>query len=523
MLVLLAAGLIILAGCTAPKPAPLEPATKAGADQGSNDADSATPPAAPPAPASPPASPPSPAPASLPPNPAPAPVAPASPLTPSGTLRIHYVNVGQGDAVIWELPGGDFVVYDCGPSASSGATNAVVRRLESLGLVSGGTLHALIASHGHLDHIGGCEEILQSYRVLHLYEAWYDGADAPASYTRFRDQVKSEGGVVHVLASTSSLEGEVVFRVGENLSLPEAGVASGVQAQILWPPAFQANDWDDIAHSSIALRLSFGAVDFCFQGDIEEAQEAALAQQFPPRDCEIYLVGHHGSRYASRATWLAAMDPEFAVVSYGNNSYGHPSKEALCRVQQVGAGVYATKVLGTITVATDGRDVVITPATPDATDHCATTAPATPPPPSPIVTPPAPAPAPAPPPPPPPPPSPPEGSSQVRITAEQHDPQGDDLGENLVNEWIELTNEGAASVDLTGWKLKDAANSPHTYSFPSGFTLAAAAKVKVRTGVGSDTATDLYWDRNQAVWNNNGGDTAYLYDAQGNLVDSRTW
>lgn len=293
---------------------------------------------------------------------------PAFPATAS--LSVHYVNVGQGDGVVWQLPGGQFVVYDCGPPAASAALNPVVAHLRGLGLQPGATLHALIASHGHLDHIGGCEEVLQEYRVLHLYEAWYDGADAPRSYTRFRDQLKAEGGIVHVLAETPALENEVTFRAGDVVALPETATAAGVRAEVLWPPAFQANRWDRIAESSVAVRLSFGDVAFCFQGDVETVQEALMAQRIAGRDCEVYLVGHHGSRYASSADWLAAIDSELAVVSFGKNSYGHPSSEALCRVQQAGSAVYATHRTGTVTVETDGSQVSATTGLPESKDYC---------------------------------------------------------------------------------------------------------------------------------------------------------
>jgi hypothetical protein len=72
---------------------------------------------------------------------------------------------------------------------------------------------------------------------------------------------------------------------------------------------------------------------------------------------------------------------------------------------------------------------------------------------------------------------------------------------------------------MSGWYVKDLAN--HTYTFPT-FTLAAAARVKLRTGCGTNTATDVYWCQGTAIWNN-GGDTVYLYDSAWVLVDSHTY
>ena len=88
--------------------------------------------------------------------------------------------------------------------------------------------------------------------------------------------------------------------------------------------------------------------------------------------------------------------------------------------------------------------------------------------------------------------------------------------ENLVDEWVEISNLGSADVSLAGWTLEDAQN--HTYKFPD-FSLGAGAAVKVRTGIGNDTAEDLYWNRISSIWNND-GDMATLKDASGSVVSS---
>ena len=109
--------------------------------------------------------------------------------------------------------------------------------------------------------------------------------------------------------------------------------------------------------------------------------------------------------------------------------------------------------------------------------------------------------------------------AEVVISEIRFDADGDD-NMNLNDEWVRITNEGASTVDLTGWVLKDTSAS-HRYSFPSGFVLGAGASVTVRTGCGTDSATDLHWcNEDSAVWNNS-GDTAFLLDPNGNIVDSQ--
>jgi|GEM_PF-583893 len=88
--------------------------------------------------------------------------------------------------------------------------------------------------------------------------------------------------------------------------------------------------------------------------------------------------------------------------------------------------------------------------------------------------------------------------------------------ENLNDEWVEISNLGDMDEDLTGWTLEDEQN--HTYMF-QGFILKAGASVKIHTGVGNDTSSDLYWNKNTSIWNNN-GDVATLKDASENVIFS---
>lgn len=108
-------------------------------------------------------------------------------------------------------------------------------------------------------------------------------------------------------------------------------------------------------------------------------------------------------------------------------------------------------------------------------------------------------------------------AGDLQITFIEYDAPGNDH-ENLNGEWVEITNRGTATETMSSWVLKDESAS-HRYTFPSGFTLDAGSSVRVFTGCGSDTSRSLYWCNDAgAVWNN-GGDTGFLLDPSGNLVD----
>jgi micrococcal nuclease len=106
-------------------------------------------------------------------------------------------------------------------------------------------------------------------------------------------------------------------------------------------------------------------------------------------------------------------------------------------------------------------------------------------------------------------------SATLIITHVEFDPPGDDH-QNPNGEWVTIENGGSARIDMGGWILKDE-SAIHRYGFPSGFSLAPGGTVRVFTGCGSDSSTELYWCNDLgAVWNN-AGDTAFLLDPNGNI------
>jgi competence protein ComEC len=277
-----------------------------------------------------------------------------------GNATVTFVDVGQGDGTIWQL-GDKVIVYDCGDARSSAETNPMVLALRSLGYPSGSTLHALVASHGHSDHVAGCSEVLQEYAFQHVYDTWYDGDDRPQAYRRFQDELTGEGAVLHTLG-----DGPNGFRAGHILA-----AGDGYEAKVLWPAGPQVTSWDDIAENSIVVRLQVGSTSFCFQGDIETAQEALIVDANPDLRCTAYLAGHHGSSHASSGKLLTTIRPEFTIVSSGNNTYGHPTSQALCRLQSVGTAIFVTWRLGTITVSSDGSSIGVSPGGSETADYCA--------------------------------------------------------------------------------------------------------------------------------------------------------
>lgn len=114
---------------------------------------------------------------------------------------------------------------------------------------------------------------------------------------------------------------------------------------------------------------------------------------------------------------------------------------------------------------------------------------------------------------------PPARAAEVTISQVRFDADGDDA-RNLNDEWIELRNTGSSAVDLSGWGVRDESAS-HRFVLPDGFVLGSGARVRIHSGCGAAKALALYWcTSGSAIWNND-GDTAFLTDPSGNIVDSR--
>lgn len=112
-------------------------------------------------------------------------------------------------------------------------------------------------------------------------------------------------------------------------------------------------------------------------------------------------------------------------------------------------------------------------------------------------------------------------AAAVRTTRVQYDSPGSDTGSNssLNAEWVRITNKSATVRALTGWRLRDAAG--HVYTFPT-FKLRPGSSVRVHTGRGANTGSDLYWRQGWYIWNNT-GDKATLKNKAGAVIDTCSW
>jgi len=253
-----------------------------------------------------------------------------------GRLRITFLDVGQGDATLVELPEGPRILVDGGPGGarrfdvgervlSPFLWNRPVRRLDVVAL-----------SHSDSDHGGGLGAVLRHFRVG---EFWESGRWGP-------------GGAETLLALQQSGAARRVLSAGQRLWVGDALVT------VVNPdgqPSASPND------DSLVLRLDWRTVSVLLTGDLGWQGEARVLARGGPVRVLALRVAHHGSRFSSSAPFLESARPAFAIISAGaRNPFRHPTPEALARLEAAGARIYRTDRDGAIIIETDGVHLSVT-------------------------------------------------------------------------------------------------------------------------------------------------------------------
>ena len=253
-----------------------------------------------------------------------------------GRLRVTFLDVGQGDATLIELPEGRRLLVDGGPGGarrfdvgervlSPFLWNRPVRRLDVVAL-----------SHSDADHAGGLAAVLRHFTVS---EFWENGSWRPAAEETLQ-------------ALERSRAPRRVLRAGNRLWIGEALVT------VLNPDGGVRTDAND---ESLVLRLDWRGVSLLLTGDLGWEGEERMRDQAGPLRVTMLKVAHHGSRFSSSAPFLDAARPAFAIVSAGaRNPFRHPAPEALGRLDAAGARVYRTDRDGAVIVETDGTRLWVT-------------------------------------------------------------------------------------------------------------------------------------------------------------------
>ncbi len=256
----------------------------------------------------------------------------ALPGLPDGRLHIHFLDVGQGDAILIRAPDGRQILVDGGPSPT-----ALLNELGAVLPFWDRSLDLVVLTHPDGDHITGLIPLLDRYRVAQVLDVSQSDAAPEAGPWRAR---LAQLGTPRILAQ-------------RGMRMPVDGLA----LTVLNPgPTLLTGTASDDNNNAIVLRLDYGGTGFLLTGDAErEAEEAMIAAGLPLR-ADVLKIGHHGSAGASSPAFLAAVAPRIAVIQVGaENTFGHPHPDVLARL--AGSDILRTDQRGRIEVISDGKQV----------------------------------------------------------------------------------------------------------------------------------------------------------------------
>ena len=271
------------------------------------------------------------------------------PSAPPGHLRVAFLDVGQGDSTLVQLPDGRALLVDAGGLPSAPLQDArdgpafdigdrvVARALRALGVTK---LDTFVLTHADPDHIGGASSVVKAFRPASFWE----GAPVPP-HAPLRDL------------------GLLAWRLGAEWRTVQAAdrVAFGdVQIVALHPPLPEWERQRVRNDDSIVLAVRYGDVSVILPGDIGREGEAAAARQFAPTPFVVLKAPHHGSATSSSAAFLSAVRPRVVVFSAGrDNRFNHPAPPVVARYRALHAALFSTAEDGAVILETDGHDVLI--------------------------------------------------------------------------------------------------------------------------------------------------------------------
>ncbi len=234
-------------------------------------------------------------------------------------LHVKFYDIGQGDSYMITTYQGNQILVDGGPGKS------IVELLSQDMPFYDNTIEMMILTHAHLDHMEGLISVLGKYEVKKIL----------LPHVEYKSDLYDE-----FLSAVDTEHAEVVYAAqGQRIWLDEATVLD-----VLYPisqDAAHPKKSDDLNDTSIVAELTFGKTKLLLMGDAGKEIEAELLPKFD-LDVDLLKVGHHGSKHSTSPELLLEATPEFAVIQYGKNKYGHPTPETVDLLKKDNIKVFDT-------------------------------------------------------------------------------------------------------------------------------------------------------------------------------------
>lgn len=248
-------------------------------------------------------------------------------ITPGEDLKVHFLDVGQGDSIFIELPTNETILID---ASIKDASNKIINYLREENVSK---IDYVFATHPHSDHIGGMSAVIKAFDIGQIY--------MPKAVT-----------------TTKTYENLLLTIKDKNLKIKTAKAGNTIidtddlKLVVLAP---NQDSYESLNNYSIVLKLTYKEKSFLFTGDAETLSEKEITGDV---EADVLKVGHHGSRTSTSQAFLNKVNPSYAVISVGlNNDYKHPHQEVIDRLEKKNIKIYRTDQNGDIMFTTDGYNI----------------------------------------------------------------------------------------------------------------------------------------------------------------------
>lgn len=280
-----------------------------------------------------------------------------------GDLKITFIDVGQGDAILINFPDGKNMLVDAGESSAKGV-------LDEYLTVNGKklTLDYVVATHTDSDHIGSMAYVYENYDVLYSYRPYVKYSGKTTFESDFLNEGFNPKSTETYSAYLTGVDNEntqnVFFKDDTDISVSLSTETEKIEYSVdfVMPYAKDLNGFSIFSDSndfSSVMIVQFAGVKIMLTGDMEKEAEKAFVDYYKTNpsqsaslDCDVLKVAHHGSATSSTLGFLNLVKPENSVISTGvcHGNYMHPKAEAINNLIAVNSRIYRTDLQGTITL-----------------------------------------------------------------------------------------------------------------------------------------------------------------------------
>ncbi len=244
-------------------------------------------------------------------------------------LKVHYLDVGQGDSIFIELPNNETMLID---AAESYQSENIINYLKNLNYQK---IDYVIGTHPHTDHIGGLKDIINTFEIGKIY-------------------------MPKVVSTTKTYESLLMAIKDKNLKINTAKAGTSIidtnalKINILAP---NNSTYTELNNYSVVTKITYGTTKFLFMGDAEKLSENEIKEDVT---ADVIKIGHHGSNTSSSIDFIKKVNAKYGIISVGlNNKYNLPKEEIITNWENSGTKIYLTSINGTITASSDGTNIKI--------------------------------------------------------------------------------------------------------------------------------------------------------------------